>query len=317
MTLVYPVNTFQNTLFGPFILMRDYPVKIALNNTGNSNAKITYVTMGDGNIIGPETVPSSAAYIRQLPSIHSFSIDTTSGTSLSMEIVTMDEDIDPKYISTTLTQTSPIPAPASYSLDGSVTNKIASSTTLSLSLTTSKTNDIIIVGVTTGSPLHTVTGIADTSLLTWTKITNVIGVNNDTEMWWAPSTGALASDSITITISSADNITATAFGVNGSTAISKPFDSNTSLPATNNGSSNNPTSGNFTVNGSTAFVIALMGCVDSPSVTDPVGYTNIGTNSFPTNDVSFAIVSGTGGSTILSWVLSSSQTWQTIVAVIG
>lgn len=134
-------------------------------------------------------------------------------------------------------------------LDGHASSVGAAANTATVALTTSLTNDIIVVmafSQKNATPHRTVSGITDTAGLTWTKrsaiaqdsaVGQFITCFIDAEVWWAYSSGALTGDTITVTYSGAtDAGVLIAFGVNSSgTAFSasSPWDTNGSLPATN------------------------------------------------------------------------------------
>jgi hypothetical protein len=98
MTVVYPPNTFENQLVSNFVINACYCVKVALNNTGGNSCTVSFQKM-DGQIVGPRVIYPSQATVIQLSNLFSFTVDTTpSASQLQMEIVTCDEDIDPKYL---------------------------------------------------------------------------------------------------------------------------------------------------------------------------------------------------------------------------
>jgi len=107
----------------------------------------------------------------------------------------------------------------SPSLDGSAVATAATVTSLSASLTTTKTNDIIIACVfVNGSP--STVSISDGYTLSWN--TKINGVNGIWE-FWAYSASALSSDSITVSFGSSVTAGIIVFGVNGANT-SLPFD---------------------------------------------------------------------------------------------
>src|SRR6185437_7679307 len=126
---------------------------------------------------------------------------------------------------------------------GGLQSAAVSANSIALSLTTSKTNDVIIVQIGTRrnlTPHAVVSSISDSAALSWSKRAAValdVDTFNNMEVWWAPSTGMLSGDIITVTLDrTADVIVARPFGVNG-TSLSSPWDANVSLPAMGTGSS--------------------------------------------------------------------------------
>jgi len=156
------------------------------------------------------------------------------------------------------------------SLDGSAGNNIGAGSSLSVKLSTSKTNDIIIVDVHSShlsSPHRTVSSISDSAGLTWAQRSSVTMDNagaqnayNDFERWWALSTGALSNDTITVSFSgSVDSATVLAYGVNGANT-GTPWDANGSLPATATSSSNTtPTVSGISTTSASTLLLASVG----------------------------------------------------------
>jgi hypothetical protein len=110
------------------------------------------------------------------------------------------------------------------SLDGSAIAHQDSSATVVPSLTTSDTNDIIIVTIIGNA---TVSSVSSPSLGSFNTVPGAACQvsSNFTDIWWAKSSGALTGENITVTMSSSTYCTAIAFGVNGANT-SSPFDAN-------------------------------------------------------------------------------------------
>lgn len=144
-------------------------------------------------------------------------------------------------------------------VDGLASNNSSASTTVAVTLTTAQAGDIIIVAVNANrtaaqGSVTTVSSIASTNLPSgaWTKRSgvqltgvNATGSNNtsfgttaydDTEIWWAYSSGALTSEVITVTFGATiDDCTAVAMGVTGFSGTyyqTAPWDPNGAVPAT-------------------------------------------------------------------------------------
>ena len=307
MTVVLP----PQTLVGPYsyVLTRQWPVKVALYNRGTNDATFTF--FGYSSDTQTETIFANSTIVRDFSDIHTIS-GNAAGTVLTIEVVTGDEDIDPRYIGGTVTSPS-----QGLSLGQSTTGHTASATKLNLTYGTNLGNAVIVAGITTGAPTHTVTSISDTAGLSWMKFASMAGGSQDTEMWWASSATALSADTVTVSINTADAISVTLVEVDGSTSYTSPWDANTSLPATNSGSSNAPASAAFSTNGSKDFVLALLGNNGAPAVTQPAGYTQIGIDTNPTNALSYDILSSAASSVTLTWALGGSEPWETIVGAIA
>lgn len=114
----------------------------------------------------------------------------------------------------------------------------ASSVALS-GLTTSNTNDIIVV--CSCSQGASISSISDGASLTWQSRKTYNPTSTDyVEIWWAAASSKLSSDAITVhyggTFSYAQ---AMAFGVSGAYSLTSPFDPSPSLPAIAAGSGSN------------------------------------------------------------------------------
>lgn len=112
-------------------------------------------------------------------------------------------------------------------LDGSAAGTTGSSSTATVTLTTTKTNDFVVLCVQVNST--GVSTVADVAGLTWTQI----GVQTGTLFCYrAFSTGVLSSDVITITFTSLGAFSSTvAFALNGTSGASA-LDVNGALPGT-------------------------------------------------------------------------------------
>lgn len=130
-------------------------------------------------------------------------------------------------------------------IDGTSSASGISVTSIPVTLTTGKTNDIIVLVICNrrGFVHTTVSGVSDTAGLTWAKRSSITlddAVSNffmDFEIWWGASPRALSSDIITVTFGAAIIGSVLAFGVNGA-SVSSPWDSNVSLPATASSAAN-------------------------------------------------------------------------------
>ena len=105
-----------------------------------------------------------------------------------------------------------------------------------ITYTTSQTNDVILVAIASEQ-----TSVVNVSSVTSAHLTFTFrgrksgaaasGRTATIELWWAPSTGTLSSEVITVTMASnIDDAIMFAVGVHGCHSISAPFDSNVSLP---------------------------------------------------------------------------------------
>ena len=120
---------------------------------------------------------------------------------------------------------------APFGLDGNgFANKAAPTTSASVSLTTTHTNDVIILDIVQNSA--SVSSVTDTAGLVWhQRAVTGTGVQTIYE-YYAIAANALSSDVITVNFAGAASyVDLNAFGVSGANT-SSPFDSNVSVPAT-------------------------------------------------------------------------------------
>ena len=136
-------------------------------------------------------------------------------------------------------------------LDGSATGSFTSAASGTVTLTTSLSNDVIVVMVededVNNAVVRTVSSVTATGLAFAHRSTGSINASpyTETEVWWAAAASALSSKTITVTLSgSIDDASIVAFGVSGANTAT-PWDANGALPATATGAS----SANPTVNG--------------------------------------------------------------------
>lgn len=181
-------------------------------------------------------------------------------------------------------------ANAALTIDGNnVDVSLFTTTPHTITLTTSNTNDIIIVASAcriTGTCAE-ISSISDTAGLTWAvrkrqKFTDAVANVNELEEWYAKSSGALSSDTITVnygagTISNRLSV----FGVSG-TYFASPFDLNASVAA-GNGAATSPVANTVSTNTANTLLLNLAqckgstGCAGAPAIADPTGFTNINT----------------------------------------
>lgn len=153
-------------------------------------------------------------------------------------------------------------ASAALAIDGSSGFYLASGTSYNITLSTTNSNDLIVVmSAQNGQAISSVTGTG----LTFTLRTKTTGTN-DIEEWTAVASSALSSEVITISYAStATAAVGTAFGVSG-TNTSSPYDSNASIPVENTTAAD-PT---FSTTGATTLVF---GAVRTSSVSSPTAGT--------------------------------------------
>ncbi len=180
--------------------------------------------------------------------------------------------------------------------------------TCSVTLTTTHANDILIMmAAASGSSGAALTGITDSSGLTWTKRTSVTSGSgiNSWEEWYAKASSIQTSDNITITANG--NTTGTrifAFGVSGAN-FTTPFDVNVALPGSNSVSPGTSTSviASTTAN-NTMLILGLRSQAAYGTLTPPAGLTSI--NNSTATDISTKLLAApiTSVSEAYSWTNS-------------
>jgi len=169
---------------------------------------------------------------------------TPATTSTTTSIATTTTSAVAKS-TTTSTNSATSASSQSMALDGDVVGYDKTGSTPSVSLTTSNTNDVIIVlvstSVTSGLP-PTVTSISSPHV-SWKSSARGTGGDGTTdfEEWYGIASSALSSETITVHLSGspADDSTIIAFGISGANTAS-PFDSHSGLPAWASGSGGSP-----------------------------------------------------------------------------
>jgi hypothetical protein len=171
-------------------------------------------------------------------------------------------------------------------IDGHAHAQFSTTNSGTVTLTTTLTDDIIVLQVhcEKGSATQTVSSVSGGGL-TWAKRSslafNVDGnINNNMEVWWAHAASPLSAAVVTVTLSAAtDDASLIIFGVNGCASFTTPWDTNVSLPATNDNlistTSTPSVSGVSTTSGG-VMVLAFYGTGSHPNMpTAGSGYTII------------------------------------------
>lgn len=197
------------------------------------------------------------------------------------------------------------------SLDGQASAGY-SATSGSVSLTTTKTNDLIYVAVSTLSiPTVTISGGG----LTWnSRGSQANGVTGKVSTFYAVASSALSSASITATLGSSQRFVIIAFGISG-TNTANPFDPNLSTVKTSTGTASTA-SVSLTTTSNNDFLIGALYVSNNPTVTLGSGFSTIASTTSST------LITGaaehkdgiSAGAQTVSYSLSSSTwTW----AIIG
>ena len=174
------------------------------------------------------------------------------------------------------------------SIDGSSGIQISTASTIVLTLTTTQTNDTIVL-FTTLNGGNTVSGVSGCGL-TWSART-IISSPATVAEWYATSASAQASCSITITFSYAVANIGVAFGVHGNGTVAPSFDTNTSLAAYAGGS---PVT--YSTNNAADLIFVFYNCSGSATPANPAGFTAI-TAAAQNSSMTYQTVSTTRSST--------------------
>jgi hypothetical protein len=186
---------------------------------------------------------------------------------------------------------------AAPTLDGNAHGQHSGGGNATATLTTTKTNDIIVMMVYNelNAGASAVSGVTSPGL-TFAKRSSSNGTGNgNLEIWWALSAGILTAAVLTVAFAATyDNASLVAFGVNGCKTAA-PWDSNVSLPRK---SSQPTTGGTQSVSGVSTteandFLIAGLGAVSGPTSTPITGWTFIDLNSNGAGTF-FSVVAGNG-----------------------
>src|SRR5229473_1825062 len=168
-------------------------------------------------------------------------------------------------------------------VDGSGVSSAGGSTTSTVTITTTQTNDLILLAVQANASNPTT--IADGAGLTWTQLGTVIGTM---QVYSAFSTGVLTSDVITITYAALPGFDSiVAWGLHG-TVTSSFFDPNGALPGTTTTS----TPLTLTTSNACDFLFAAYSD-NSGSVTAGAGFTLISGSGGNFMGVEYKIVTAT------------------------
>ncbi|WP_395407959.1 hypothetical protein ACHMW6_15470 [Pseudoduganella sp. UC29_106] len=173
---------------------------------------------------------------------------------------------------------------AAPTIDGSVGDQRSTASSGTVTLTTTQTNDIIIIVAyceNPGSAAPTVTSVTGGGLTFALRCRSNGSSHGNLEVWWALAPSALSSVTFTVNYTGTfDDATFLAYGVHGCNTAA-PWDSNAGLPQKQ--SYNGAATPSFTLNTSQSDDLILFsnGVLASSSAipADPSGFTNITSKS--------------------------------------
>ena len=205
------------------------------------------------------------------------------------------------------------------SLDGSASSGTNLGTTLTVSLTTSCSPDVVVVLVGENTARAVATPNTPTSPgLTFTQRAALQSGAMRTWEYYAIATGPLTSQAITELMSQATAFTATAFGVCGANTAA-PFDANPSLPKASGGFWGTSHSNTVTTSNPNDFIFAFDSSGGNPSYTTVNGYTSLRTqqvSSWMASSSEYKVVSSAQSGTSLGFTLSVGESGSQIVDAI-
>jgi hypothetical protein len=311
--LQYAVNLWFNPALTVYANGQDYTTDQTFTTTGTINfigpngVTVCYLPapyIYDSSKIGSKNLPNSVTGL--------YGATLNIGTQISE--LTVDIRIPVSFLKTAVY---PIYFDPSLSTDGSKSAYSATSS-LSASLTTSDTNDVIIVFVTTASSsLVTVNtnGVTATGLSFSKRVQQsdeMSSVYYDAEEWYAISSGTLNSKSIAVALSgsASDDSYEGVFGINGANTAS-PFDTNGLVPDVNYTTSGSPMCTISTSNANDIIIGAMTNNGQTPAAgsgfTEITGASNTnGDNSLLTE---YKIVSATQSDVRVAWGSLASTEW--------
>jgi hypothetical protein len=208
------------------------------------------------------------------------------------------------------------PAQAALSIDGTpALGSSSGSATVTCTLTTSLTNDIVIIYVHINHATVSVSNI--TGGLTWALRKRFTGNSVGEEVWWALAATAQSAVTFTVNLSGTPtNSDAGCFAINGANT-STPWDVNGSLPATGTASSASaPTVTGVSTTNANTMLLGMYGTQTGSSSSVGASYTLIQVGgSFGNIGQEQQVVSGTQSSVTVSWT-GNHNSWNMIADAI-
>ncbi|MDA4113239.1 MAG: AGE family epimerase/isomerase, partial [Thaumarchaeota archaeon] len=211
-------------------------------------------------------------------------------------------------------------APGSpLALDGSVSGGVNLATTVSVSLTTSCSPDVIIVliGENTARAIAKV-GTPTSPGLTFTPRASLQSGTMQTWEYYSIATSPLTSQAITEVMSQQTAYTMTAFGVCGANTAA-PFDTNPGLPKVTGGFSGTSHPNTVTTSNVNDFIFDLDASRGNPSYTPLNGYASVLTQQVPSwmaSSTEYKVVFSTQSGSSLGFALSIGESGSQIVDAI-
>jgi hypothetical protein len=206
---------------------------------------------------------------------------------------------------------SPAAHATGLAIDGSGKNRKASVTSLTVTLTTTSSPDVIYLIVAEELTGVTVSSVTDSKSLTWTARASATSTKPELFTYWAVASSPLSSDTITVKMSGSGNLDLFVFGISGADT-SSPFDPNAAVPASAHGSSTSP-SVLISTTGTDDMLIGALAAANNPTVTAGSGFTKVSANdNYPVAAAEYKLVSSAQSNTAVSYTLGTSENWNII-----
>jgi hypothetical protein len=203
------------------------------------------------------------------------------------------------------------PAPIPPALDVSNSASTSGTSSYTVSLTTTKANDILYVVVSTGSS-HTAT--ISGGGLTWAQRGANVAISGSRTLqaFWASKT-SIGAITITVSLSGSSSSSVVAFAVSGANTAS-PFD--VATPSSSTGNSGTASTTISTTNAD--FIIGAVGIRNNPTLTKGTGFTDIGsvTSVDPETAAEYKTVTTAQTNLSVSYTLGASNNWAIIADAI-
>ncbi len=174
------------------------------------------------------------------------------------------------YVPITVTNT--VGAGLSLDTNSPYTNDCSGANSCSLSVTTTKPNELIYVSFSNSGGGNSLTSFSDTAGLSWHQRGYAGSGSLDEYTYYAVSPAILSSDSITVQASNSGNLRFIALGVIGAN-LSTPFDTHAGIPATGYNGASQPATVTFTTSNANDLIVAGEKTGANAPSTGAAGYT--------------------------------------------
>ena len=309
-TIIVGVPTLVNR--GQFSTFYDHYSTLAtiedILGLGNLSRNDTSATPMSGIIPSLSTTATTTSSTSTIQSSSSSSTSTASTTSETFSTSTDSGSSSATTTTTTSTISTSSTSSAVFGVEGSAKNWANSVPSLSMSLATTKSSDLIVVFAVSAN-VHVTLTVSDTDDLVWNVRKSIVDSSFGTLYeFYAVAINALSPDSITVTQTKTDALRIIGFGVSGAN-IASPFDTDSGLPSVATGSSTTPSVGVSTSNAND-IILGFFASSGKPTMSESIGFTSIGSCACsPSLAADYAIVSSTQNKLDVGYTLGTSEAW--------